>query len=51
VPQAGLDTTTRDGPLARLIVDAIVEGADPEAASLYNSRNWCASKYSRSTPN
>lgn len=36
VPQAGLDTKARDGPLAQLIVKAIVNGADPNAELLYN---------------
>lgn len=33
-PQAGLDTTTRAGPLAQLIVRRIAEGADPEVGSV-----------------
>ena len=39
-PQAGLDSTTRAGPLARLIVDYIVSGGDPEKLLFYNSINW-----------
>ncbi|KAL1755659.1 hypothetical protein FB107DRAFT_274673 [Schizophyllum commune] len=39
-PQAGLDTTTRAGPLAQLIVRRIAEGADPEEQLLYNPVQW-----------
>ena len=39
-PQAGLDTTTRAGPLARLIVDKIISGVDPEENLLYNPTRW-----------
>ncbi|KAL1704933.1 hypothetical protein EV121DRAFT_204792 [Schizophyllum commune] len=39
-PQAGLDTTTRAGPLAQLIVRRIAEGADPEEQLLYNPAQW-----------
>ncbi|KAF8198537.1 hypothetical protein BJ912DRAFT_1074631 [Pholiota molesta] len=41
VPQSGLDTKARDGPLAMLIVDQIVNNnADPTAQLLYNPINW-----------
>ncbi|KAJ6588635.1 hypothetical protein B0H19DRAFT_1100376 [Mycena capillaripes] len=41
VPQAGLDTKARDGPLARLIVQQIVEkNLDPDQELLYNPQNW-----------
>lgn len=40
VPQAGLATKARAGPLAQLIVKAIVDGADPDNQLLYNSLNW-----------
>ncbi|KAJ3746733.1 hypothetical protein DFH05DRAFT_1394856 [Lentinula detonsa] len=41
VPQAGLDTETRDGPLARLIVQQIIQNdLDPSQALLYNPLNW-----------
>ncbi|KAL5528063.1 hypothetical protein ACEPAF_7199 [Sanghuangporus sanghuang] len=39
-PQALLDTKARAGPLAQLIVDRIVEGADPDQNLWYNSLNW-----------
>ncbi|ESK97146.1 hypothetical protein Moror_6367 [Moniliophthora roreri MCA 2997] len=39
-PQAGLDTAVRAGPLARMIVTKIVEGADPEDLLLYNPVQW-----------
>ncbi|KAL1695448.1 hypothetical protein GGG16DRAFT_45350 [Schizophyllum commune] len=39
-PQAGLDTTTRAGTLAQLIVRRIAEGADPEEQLLYNPAQW-----------
>ncbi|KAF8633353.1 hypothetical protein AX17_004525 [Amanita inopinata Kibby_2008] len=39
-PQAGLDTTLRAGPLARLIVEKISDGADPDELSLYNPLQW-----------
>ena len=42
-PQAGLDTETRAGPLAQLIVKTIIADpskVDPEAALLYNPVNW-----------
>ncbi|KAI0821900.1 hypothetical protein BC628DRAFT_1328502 [Trametes gibbosa] len=39
-PQAGLDTETRDGPLAQLIVKNIIAGADPDVQLLYNPVNW-----------
>ncbi|KAF9560741.1 hypothetical protein CPC08DRAFT_636240 [Agrocybe pediades] len=41
VPQAGLDSTARNGPLAQLIVKKIVnENADPEIQLLYNPLQW-----------
>ncbi|KAF8888526.1 hypothetical protein BD779DRAFT_1439887 [Infundibulicybe gibba] len=41
VPQAGLDTKTRAGPLAQLIVKQIVgANADPNNRLLYNPLNW-----------
>ena len=40
VPQAGLDTVTRAGPLAQLIAQAAVSGKDPNGFLLYNSINW-----------
>ncbi|KAJ7064956.1 hypothetical protein C8F01DRAFT_1128917 [Mycena amicta] len=42
VPQAGLDTKARDGPLARQIVQKIVDdpNLDPDGELLYNPLNW-----------
>lgn len=41
VPQAGLDTTARAGPLAQLIVQQIITTkADPETQLLYNPIQW-----------
>ncbi|GLB42382.1 putative peptidase family S41 [Lyophyllum shimeji] len=41
VPQAGLDTAARDGPLAQLIVKQIVNNdADPDLQLLYNPLQW-----------
>ncbi|KAJ3512815.1 hypothetical protein NLJ89_g3306 [Agrocybe chaxingu] len=41
VPQSGLDTKARDGPLAQLIVKQIVEAnADPDDFLNYNPINW-----------
>ncbi|KAJ7754455.1 hypothetical protein B0H16DRAFT_1316217 [Mycena metata] len=41
VPQAGLDTKARDGPLARLIVQQIIDkNLDPDQELLYNPLNW-----------
>ncbi|KAF5389577.1 hypothetical protein D9757_004103 [Collybiopsis confluens] len=41
VPQAGLYTEARDGMLARLIVQQIIDQTlDPEQDLLYNPRNW-----------
>lgn len=41
VPQAGLDTTARNGPLAQLIVKQIVDNnADPDGRLLYNPAGW-----------
>lgn len=40
-PQAGLDTTTRAGPLAQLIVERIIkDGMDPDDQLLYNPTQW-----------
>ena len=40
VPQAGLDTEARAGPLAQLIAKEAVSGKDPNGWLLYNSINW-----------
>ncbi|KAG5641475.1 hypothetical protein DXG03_005115 [Asterophora parasitica] len=41
VPQAGLDTEARNGPLAQLIVKEIInKNADPDNELLYNPRQW-----------
>ncbi|KAJ2913132.1 hypothetical protein MD484_g7281, partial [Candolleomyces efflorescens] len=40
VPQAGLDTTTRAGPLAQLIAKNIAVGHDPDGLLLYNPTQW-----------
>lgn len=40
IPQAGLDTETRAGPLAQAIVGKILAGADPENQLLYNPAGW-----------
>ncbi|KAJ7126237.1 hypothetical protein C8R44DRAFT_781419 [Mycena epipterygia] len=41
VPQAGLDTKARDGPLARQIVQQIIDkNLDPDQNLLYNPLNW-----------
>lgn len=47
VPQAGLDTKARAGPLAKLIVEQIVKGADPNNQLMYNSLNW---QFANNTP-
>lgn len=47
VPQAGLDTKARAGPLAQLIVKRIVQGADPNNFLLYNPLNW---QFANNTP-
>jgi hypothetical protein len=39
-PEAGLDTKLRAGHLAQLIVQQVKDGADPDAALLYNPTNW-----------
>ncbi|KAF5370878.1 hypothetical protein D9758_002013 [Tetrapyrgos nigripes] len=39
-PQAGLDSSTRAGPLAQLIVQKIKEGADPSKLLSYNPSQW-----------
>ncbi|TRM58929.1 hypothetical protein BD626DRAFT_510149 [Schizophyllum amplum] len=41
-PQAGLNTTTRAQPLARAIVESIINGSDPNNNLLYNPINWRA---------
>ncbi|KAI0667292.1 hypothetical protein C8Q78DRAFT_1175982 [Trametes maxima] len=46
-PQAGLDTETRAGPLAQLIVKQISAGADPNNNLLYNPLNW---RFANNTP-
>ncbi|TDL25270.1 hypothetical protein BD410DRAFT_633830 [Rickenella mellea] len=51
VPQAGLDTKARAGPLAQLIVQKIVEGADPNQNLLYNSANWAFANGTKFPPN
>ncbi|KIK68514.1 hypothetical protein GYMLUDRAFT_68368 [Collybiopsis luxurians FD-317 M1] len=41
VPQAGLYTEARDGPLAQMIVQSIIDNnIDPDQALLYNPKNW-----------
>ncbi|KAF7360569.1 Peptidase S41 family protein ustP [Mycena venus] len=41
VPEAGLDTKARDGPLARQIVQQIIDkNLDPNQELLYNPLNW-----------
>lgn len=41
VPQAGLDTKTRAGPLAQLIVKQITEqNLDPQGQLLFNPIQW-----------
>lgn len=40
IPQAGLDTTTRAGPLAQLIAKVIQDGGDPDVLLLYNAAQW-----------
>jgi hypothetical protein len=41
VPNAGLSTEARAGPLASLIVDSIVQNkTDPDALLLYNPVQW-----------
>ncbi|KAJ7497391.1 hypothetical protein FB451DRAFT_1018980 [Mycena latifolia] len=39
-PQAGLDTCTRAGTIAQLIVDKINKGADPEELLSYHPSQW-----------
>ncbi|KDR75803.1 hypothetical protein GALMADRAFT_248517 [Galerina marginata CBS 339.88] len=39
-PQAGLDTKTRAGPLAQLIVHTIASGGDPKEMLSYNPIQW-----------
>jgi len=46
-PQAGLDTTARAGPLAHLIVRAIVDGGDPEQLLSYNAIQWSNASHHR----
>ncbi|KAI0355821.1 hypothetical protein OH77DRAFT_1424077 [Trametes cingulata] len=47
VPQAGLDTMARAGPLAQLIVQKITEGIDPNNFLLFNPLNW---RFANNTP-
>ena len=47
MPQAGLYTEARAGPLAQLIVKQISEGADPDNQLLYNPLNW---RFANNTP-
>ncbi|KZT01062.1 uncharacterized protein LAESUDRAFT_816144 [Laetiporus sulphureus 93-53] len=47
IPQAGLQTQTRAGPLAQFIVQEIASGADPENQLLYNPLNW---EFANNTP-
>ncbi|KAF5321011.1 hypothetical protein D9619_001895 [Psilocybe cf. subviscida] len=46
-PQAGLDSTTRAGLLARLIVQKIVAGGDPDQHLLYNPVQWTDAQHRR----
>ncbi|KAF9566684.1 hypothetical protein CPC08DRAFT_681942 [Agrocybe pediades] len=39
-PQAGLDSSTRAGPLAQLIVQKIASGGDPDELLSYNPVQW-----------
>ncbi|KAI0941993.1 hypothetical protein AcV7_002542 [Taiwanofungus camphoratus] len=47
IPQAGLQTQTRGGALAQLIVREIVKGSDPENQLLYNPLSW---EFANNTP-
>ena len=47
MPQAGLFTEARAGPLAQQIVTAISNGADPDFQLLYNPLNWA---FANNTP-
>ncbi|KAL5481091.1 hypothetical protein ACEPAI_10032 [Sanghuangporus weigelae] len=47
IPEAGLDTKARAGPLAQLIVKRIAQGADPNDFLLYNPLNW---NFANNTP-
>ncbi|THH03064.1 hypothetical protein EW145_g6558, partial [Phellinidium pouzarii] len=47
VPQAGLFTKARAGPLAQLIVQQISDGADPNNELMYNPLNW---RFANNTP-
>ncbi|KAE9411367.1 hypothetical protein BT96DRAFT_1011195 [Gymnopus androsaceus JB14] len=50
-PQAGLDTTTRAGPLAQLIVQRIIkDGMDPDTELLYNPSKWSNASHVPFTP-
>ncbi|PPQ63478.1 hypothetical protein CVT24_005135 [Panaeolus cyanescens] len=40
VPQAGLDSVIRAGPLAQLIVKSIAQGMDPLELLSYNPKQW-----------
>ncbi|KAF9525913.1 hypothetical protein CPB83DRAFT_858837 [Crepidotus variabilis] len=51
-PQAGLYTTARAGPLARLISETIAEyKVDPDNLLLYNSLNWAYANNTSFPPN
>lgn len=45
IPQAGLATETRAGPLAQLVVKQIAKGADPDNELLYNPLAWQFANY------
>ena len=47
VPQAGLFTKARAQPIAQLIVDKIVNGADPDEQLMYNPLNF---RFANNTP-
>ncbi|KAH9916995.1 uncharacterized protein BXZ73DRAFT_105687 [Epithele typhae] len=40
VPQAGLDTKARAGPLARQVTKVLNSGGDPDNLALYSSASW-----------
>ncbi|KAL7277149.1 hypothetical protein ACG7TL_008995 [Trametes sanguinea] len=46
-PNAGLDTEARAGPLAQLIVEQIIAGADPDNLLMYNPLQW---RFANNTP-
>jgi hypothetical protein len=51
VPQAGLDTKARAGPLARQITAKIAAGGDPDLQMLYNSVGWRFDNNTNMPPN